>query len=268
MAVEVRGRVHIEDGPKRVRTYLGGVLIADTIRPKLVWEVPYYPAYYIPESDVRMDLLTPTSRTERSPSRGKARFFSIRAGVTVADNVAWHYPDSPMEGLRGLIRFDWDAMDSWFEEDEEVFTHPRDPRHRVDILASSRHVEVVANGVKVADSHHPRMLFETGLPTRYYLPLVDVRTDLLRSSPKSTGCAYKGTASYWSVEVDDDLVEDLVWTYTTPLPESVKLAGLACFYNERVDIYVDGVLQDRPVTVFWPPPSLGSRARRVQPRGE
>ena len=160
-----------------------------------------------------------------------------------------------MEGLRSLVRFDWAAMDAWFEEDEQVFTHPRDPHHRVDILASSRHIEVVVNGVKMADSHSLRLLFETSLPTRYYLPLVDVRMDLLRPSRKATGCAYKGTASYWSLEVGGDLVDDVVWTYPTPLPESVKIAGLASFYNERVDIVVDGVLQERPVTVFGPRPA-------------
>lgn len=261
MAVEVRGRVHIEEGAKRVRVYLGGVPIADTIRPRLVWEVPHYPAYYIPEGDVRMDKLTPSTHTDRSPSRGEARFFSVGVGDRVAEDAAWHYPDSPMEGLRGLIRFDWDAMDAWFEEDEQVYTHPRDPHHRIDILASSRHIEVVVNGVTVADSHSPRLLFETSLPTRYYLPFVDVRMDLLRTSRKSTGCAYKGTASYWSVEVGGELVEDVVWTYPTPLPESAKIAGLASFYNERVDIVVDSVLQERPVTMFGPrPPSAGTVA--------
>jgi len=248
--LEAQEPVRIEAGAKRVRTYLGGELIADTIRPTLVWEVPYYPAYYFPERDVRMELLTPTDRTERSPSRGEARYFTVGSGTAGAEDAAWHHPDSPVEALRGLIRFDWAAMDAWFEEDEEVYTHPRDPYSRVDILASSRHVEVVVNGVQVADSTHPRLLFETGLPPRYYVPLVDVRMDLLRPSAKVTGCAYKGTAGYWSVEADGEVFEDLVWTYKTPLPESVKIAGLVSFYNERVDLYVDGVLQERPRTMF------------------
>jgi uncharacterized protein (DUF427 family) len=250
MAVETRGRVRIEQGAKRVRTYLGGELVADTLRPKLVWEVPYYPAYYLPQEDVRMELLTPTDHTERSPSRGEARYFTVRAGDRTAENAAWHYPDSPMEGLRGLIRFDWEAMDAWFEEDEEVFVHPRDPHKRVDILASSRHVEVVIGGEKVADSHHPRLLFETDLPTRYYLPLVDVRMDLLRPSAKVTRCPYKGTATYWSVETSGGLARDIVWTYKAPVLESAKIAGLVCFYNERVDLIVDGVAQERPRTQF------------------
>jgi uncharacterized protein (DUF427 family) len=141
-------------------------------------------------------------------------------------------------------------MDEWLEEDEPVYTHPRDPYHRVDILASSRHVEVTIDGVLVADSHQPRILFETGLPPRYYLPLAAVRFDLLRPSTTVTHCPYKGAATYWSVEVAETLHPDLVWIYRAPLAESQKIAGLACFYNEKVDIAVDGVLQDRPHTPF------------------
>ncbi len=244
------GGLRVEPGPKRVRTYLGGELVADTIRPWLVWEVPHYPAYYLPRDDVRTHLLAPTERTELSVDRGQARYFTIKAGGREAVDAAWHYPDSPIEALRDLIRFDWHAMDAWFEEDEEVDVHPRDPYVRVDVLASSRHVEVVLGGVTVADSRQPRLLFETGLPTRYYLPLVDVRLDLLRTSSRTTRCPYKGTASYWSVEIDGQLFEDVVWTYKAPLLESVKVAGLACFWNERVNLFVDGVDQQRPQRPF------------------
>ena len=250
VVTEARGRVRVEDGRKRVRTYLGGELVADTIQAKLVWEVPYYPTYYIPEQDVRMELLTPTDRREHSPSRGEAHYFSIKSGSRVAADGAWTYPESPLPELQGLVRFDWEAMDAWFEEDEEVYVHPRDPYSRVDILSSSRHVEVVVNDVKVADSHQPRLLFETGLPTRYYLPQVDVRLDLLRPSETTSRCPYKGTANYWSVEAGDQVVEDLAWVYRTPVQESVRIAGLACFYNEKVDLYVDGVLEERPHTKF------------------
>ena len=181
---------------------------------------------------------------------GRARYFTVKGGDRVAIDAAWHYPDSPLEELRGLIRFDWEAMDAWFEEDEEVYVHPRSPHTRVDVLSSSRYVEVVLNHLKVADSRQPRLLFETGLPTRYYLPLVDVRMDLLIPSSNITRCPYKGTASYWSVEVNGEVLDDLVWTYKTPVLESVKIAGLACFFNEKVDLYVDAVLQDRPKTPF------------------
>ncbi|MGH9023908.1 MAG: DUF427 domain-containing protein [Acidimicrobiia bacterium] len=148
--------------------------------------------------------------------------------------------------LRRLVRFDWKAMDAWFEEDDEALIHPRDPYHRVDILASSRHVEVTVNGVKVADSRQPLALFETGLRTRWYLPLVDVRMDLLRPSTTSSGCPYKGVASYWSLEAGGELFEDLVWSYRTPILESIKLTGRACFWPEKsdtVELLVDGIRQ-------------------------
>jgi uncharacterized protein (DUF427 family) len=141
-------------------------------------------------------------------------------------------------------------MDEWLEEDEPVYTHPRDPYSRVDILASSRHVRVELDGVTLAESRSPRILFETGLPVRYYLPISDLRMDLLRPSQTSTHCPYKGTAGYWSVEVNGKLYEDYVWIYRAPLPESQKIAGLACFYNEKVDLYVDGALQERPRSPF------------------
>ena len=136
-----RGRVRIEPGGKRVRAVLGGEVVADTARPVLVWEVPYYPAYYIPLADVRAEL-RPDGGTVHSPSRGDARTSTVVAGGREAQGAAWRYEDSPIEALRDLVRFDWAAMDAWFEEDEEVFTHPRDPYTRVDILASSRHVRI------------------------------------------------------------------------------------------------------------------------------
>ena len=141
-------------------------------------------------------------------------------------------------------------MDAWFEEDEEVFVHARDPYTRIDILPSSRHIEVVVNGVKVADSHQPRLLVETGLPTRYYLPKTDVRMDLLTSTDTTTQCPYKGEAEYWSVTADGETFDDIVWGYRTPVEESMRAAGLVSFYNEKVDTYIDGVLQDRPKSVF------------------
>jgi uncharacterized protein (DUF427 family) len=243
--------MRIEPTAKRIRTYLGGELVADTTRARLVWESRPYPAYYLPRDDVRMELLSPAGPGRRSDERGEAVTFDVKGGGgRVATGGAWAYPESPVAELRDLIRFDWNAMDAWFEEDEEVFVHPRDPHQRIDILSSSRHVEVVVNGVRVADSRQPRLLFETGLPTRYYLPLTDVRLDLLRPSDTLTRCPYKGTASYWSVEADGEVVPDLVWTYRTPVLESAKIAGLACFFNERVDLYVDGELQERPRTGF------------------
>lgn len=244
-----RGAVRVERGAKRVRAYLAGRMVADTRRPFLVWEIPYYPAYYIPLHDVVADL-EPTGKTEHSPSRGEAQMFDVRVEGATAESAARRYPSSPLEVLRDLVRFDWAAMDEWLEEDEPVYTHPRDPYKRVDILASSRHIRVVVDGVTVADSVRPHILFETGLPPRYYLPLPDIRTELLIPSGTETHCPYKGTAGYWALDTGHGVHRDLVWVYRAPLPESQKIAGLACFYNEKVDLYVDGELQDRPSTPF------------------
>jgi uncharacterized protein (DUF427 family) len=247
---ETRGRIRIERAAKRVRVYLGGVAVADTTRPLLVWEKPYYPTYYFPVADVRTELLEADGGVARSPSRGDGVTFTVRAGGSEAAAAALRYEDSPLEGLRDAIRFEWDAMDAWFEEDEQVFTHPRDPYTRVDTLASSRHVRVEVDGVTVAESSKPTLLFETGLPVRYYLPRTHVRTDLLTATDSVSHCPYKGQAEWGSVRAGDRVHEDLAWSYRTPLPESQKIAGLVAFYNEKVDLYVDGVLQDRPYTKF------------------
>jgi uncharacterized protein (DUF427 family) len=241
-----RGRVRVEPGAKRVRTYLGGELVADTSRPVLVWEVPYYPTYYLPVEDVQADLLVPDGTMSHSPSRGDGRVFTVKAGGRQAPGAALRYPESPIEELRDLVRLEWGAMDAWFEEDEEIFTHPRDPHTRVDVLPSSRQVRVEVDGVTVAESGSPHLLFETGLPVRYYLPRTHVRMDLLTPTDTVSHCPYKGQARYWSVRAGGTEHADLAWSYPTPLPESIRTAGLVAFYNEKVDIYVDGVLQDRP----------------------
>ena len=165
-----RGRIRLETSPKRVRVQLDGLTVADSSRAVLVWEKPYYPTYYFPIADVRIDLLVPDSGVSHSPSRGDGTLYTVTAGGRTAPGAAVRYAQSPIPELQDLVRFDWDAMDHWFEEDEEVYTHPRDPYTRVDILASSRRVQVEVDGVIVADSTSPRLLFETGLPTRYYFP--------------------------------------------------------------------------------------------------
>lgn len=241
-----RGRVRVERSAKRVRTYLGGRVVADTARALLVWEVPYYPAYYFPLEDVEESALKRTEKTKHSPSRGDGVVCTVTSGGAEAPEAALAYPESPLEAVRGHVRFDWDAMDAWFEEDEQVYVHPRDPYTRVDILPSSRHVRVEVDGVTVADSRAARILFETGLPARYYLPKTDVRLDLLEHTDTVTHCPYKGSAEYWSVNGH----EDLAWSYRTPLPESERVAGLIAFYNEKLDIYVDGELEERPKTTF------------------
>jgi uncharacterized protein (DUF427 family) len=239
----------VERSDKRVRAYLGQEVVADTTHPLLVWEVPYYPAYYIPSSDIRAELVQ-TPVIDHSPSRGDADVYDVKVARATAPGAARRYRNSPIEEIRDAVHLEWNAMDEWLEEDELVYVHPRDPYTRVDILASSRHVRVVVDGETIADSHQPRILFETGLPPRYYLPLPDVRMDLLTPSQTETHCPYKGTATYWHLDVNGHHYEDFVWIYRAPLPESQKIAGLAAFYNEKIDLYVDGVLQERARTKF------------------
>jgi uncharacterized protein (DUF427 family) len=243
-------RVRLESANKRIRTYLGGELVAETTKPLLVWEKPYYPVYFFPEADVRLDLLTATGETRRSPSRGPATLYTVATTSRKAEGAAYRHIDSPVEELRDHVAFTWGAMDAWFEEDEEVYVHARDPYTRVDVLPSSRHIEVMVDGVKVADSHSGRFLYETGLPTRYYLPKTDVRMDLLEATDLHTECPYKGVASYYDVVVNGERRENIVWWYPFPTEESSRVAGLVSFYNEKVDIYVDGKQLERPKTMF------------------
>jgi len=164
----------------------------------------------------------------------------------------WSYeqPLAGREDIAGLRAFYWRKVDAWFEEDDEIFVHAKDPYSRVDVLNSSRHVVVAIDGEVLADTVRPRLLFETGLPTRYYIPKADVRMDLLTPTDTSTQCPYKGVAEYWSARVGDEEHDDIAWSYPFPIPECPKIEGLVCFFNERTDITVDGELQPRPRTAW------------------
>jgi uncharacterized protein (DUF427 family) len=216
----------------------------------LLHEAEHLPVYYFPEEDVRMDLLEESDHTTHCPFKGDASYRSVRVGDKVSENAAWSYPE-PIDSARplaGLIAFYWRKLDHWYEEDEEVFVHPRDPYHRVDVLDSSRHVKVTVNGEVVAETERPKLLFETGLPPRYYIPPEDVREEVLVPSDGLTRCPYKGVASYYSVEAGEGRVEDLVWYYPGPIAAAGKIKGLLCFFNEKVDLEVDGEMQERPQT--------------------
>ena len=239
--------VHIEFSPRRVRTYFGGKLIADSDRALLVYETKRPPAYWFPIADVRMGYLQRQKPSDASTDTVRWR---LAVNGRVAEKAARAYanPDGDRVALEGHLTFYWDEMDAWFEEDEEVFVHPRDPYSRVDTVHSSRHVRVEVGGVVVAETHRPVLLFETGLPTRYYIPKQDVRMDLLVPTASVTRCPYKGVARYWSGPVGDEMIQDFAWGYPAPIPECPKIESLLSFYNERVDLYVDGVLQDHPIT--------------------
>lgn len=245
MATEQRGRVRTEPSAKRLRAFLGGQLVLDTARPLLVWEIPYYPAYYVPATDLVAEVEA-TGKTEHSPSRGDGEVLTLRTADHEAVGAALRYPDSPIEALRDQVRVDWGAMDAWYEEDEEVFTHPRSPYARIDILPTSREVVVRAGDVELARTTRAHALFETGLPTRWYVPRVDVRMDLMRPSETVTQCPYKGAASHLHAAVGDERIEDAAWSYPTPLPESERIAGLVAWYDDRVTVEVDGEVQGQP----------------------
>lgn len=234
--------LYFEDSPRRVRVVFNGHTVADSRRVKLLHETGRTPVYYFPEADVRQDLLRPSGQTSRSPHKGIEARWSVIAGDRAAEAAAWRYSDSPESAsfLAGYYAFQWDSMDAWYEEDEQVFVHARDPYHRVDVRDSSRHVRVVIEGELVAETRRPKLLFETGLPTRYYIPRDDVRSDLLEESDRHTGCPYKGTASYYSVRTPIRLVRDVVWYYPEPLAEAAGIRNLLAFYNERVELEVDG----------------------------
>lgn len=243
MAV-ARGR--IEPSPRRVRGFLGHQLVFDTTSARYVWEVPYYPQYYVPFCDVRPGFLLDEDHPQRVQF-GQSRTFSLVGASQTHPSAARVFDDG---AVAGLVRFDWEPL-TWFEEDEPIYGHPRNPYARVDALRSHRRVTVELDGVLLADTHSPVLLFETGLPTRYYIDRTDVSFEHLAPSSTETLCPYKGvTSEYWSVRAGGGVVPDLAWSYHTPLPAVAPIANLLAFYNEKLDITVDGVKLARPRTQF------------------
>jgi uncharacterized protein (DUF427 family) len=239
----------VEPSPRWIRVRFGDVIVADSKRALLLIQYGpgQLPTYYMPQDDVRMDLLAPITPAQPTD---QITYYHLRVGNQVGDRTAWIQQNSSPElaALRGYVSFDWNSMAAWYEEDEEIFVHARDPHKRVDVLASSRHVRVMIGGTTVAETRRPALLFETHLPTRYYIPQEDVRTEYLEPTSHTTRCPYKGVATYWSVRIGEHLAKDVVWSYASPIPECPKITGLLCFFNERVDLYVDGELQPRPQT--------------------
>ncbi len=241
--------IRIELSPKWVRAVFGGQVIADSREVLLVWDRSRTPVYYFPEKDVRMNFMTPSDLHTKSDTKGEASYYNLKVGEKESENAVWYHAkpstSDPSLGappdLKGYVAFVWGEMDAWYEEGEEVFVHPHDPYHRIDVLSSARNVRVVLGGMTVAESNRPVLLFETGFPTRYYLPKADVRFDLLRPSDTISRCAYKGEARYYSVEVEGKLVKDIVWYYRFPTTEVSKIVNNLAFYSENVDaVFVDG----------------------------
>ncbi len=249
---------HVEPVPRRIRAFLAGEKVLDTTRALYVWEWPNYPQYYIPLTDVRPDLLISEGHSQQS-RRGKFEAHALRVGEVDRPAAARLLADSPLAELSGTVRFDWTALDAWFEEDEQVFVHPRNPYVRVDALRSTRPVRVELNGVVLAESPSPVMVFETGLPTRYYINQTEINFEYLDPSGTVTACPYKGTTSrYWSVRTGDTVHPDLAWAYDFPTRQLLPIAGLVAFYNEKVDLYLSGHRLERPKTHFFAPADSSS----------
>lgn len=244
--IAARGR--IEPAPRRVRAVLAGRTVVDTTRALYVWEWAGYPQYYVPLADVDPTVLV----DEHHPlhlQQGLAHRHGLRVGDTNRPGAARVHRSDAAAGLAGTVRLDWAALDAWYEEDEQVFVHPRNPYTRVDAIRSSRPVRVELDGVVLAETTSPVMVFETGLPTRCYVPRTSVRFEHLEPTGTVTECPYKGaTSGYWSVRVGGTMHEDVAWSYDFPTRQLLPVAGMVAFYNEAVDHVVDGELLPRPVT--------------------
>lgn len=241
---------HIEPVPRRIRAVLGERVVLDTLRALYVWEWGPYPQYYIPLADVDPETLVDEEATERR-RRGTARLHGLRVGDLHRPGAVRVYGEDALPGLPGTARFDWDALDAWFEEDERVYVHPRNPYARVDALRSTRRVRIELEGVVLAETSSPVMLFETGLPPRHYINRTEVDLERLVPTETITACPYKGTTSdYWSVRIGETLHPDLAWSYAFPTLPLAQIAGMVAFFDERVDVIVDGELMLRPTTPF------------------
>lgn len=235
---------------QRIRAFVGGEAVVDTRGAHLLHERGLLPVYCFPPGDVRGDLLEPTEHRTHCPHKGDASYWTIRVGDRSEENAVWSYeePHEPVAFIGGHRAFYWHAADEWYVEDEQVFGHPRDPFHRIDVYETAVHVRVSLDGELLAESRRAKVLYETGLPPRFYLPAEDVRAELLEPSERKTRCAYKGSASYWHVRVGDRLEDDLVWTYPDPQHDGEPVRDLLCFFNERVDLELDGEPIERPET--------------------
>lgn len=244
--------------PQRIRALVAGETLVDTLDAKLLHETGHLPLYYLPEDDVRFDLLEPSEKRTHCPHKGDASYWSIHVGDRTEPDAVWAYrePIEPAAFLRGHVALYWNRVDEWFAEDDQLFGHPRDPFHRIDVHPTTRRVRVLVGGEVVADTVRAQALFETSLPPRWYIPAEDVRMDLLEPSETKTRCAYKGSASYWHVRAGETFEDDVVWTYAEPQHDAEAVRGMLCFFNERVDIELDGVVGERPVTQW-------SRAERT-----
>lgn len=235
-------RLLFEPFPRRVRAVFSGETVLDTTSGMLLHESNLLPQLYLPRDDVRDDLQTRTAHRTHCPFKGDASYWSVTVGDRTADNALWSYLDPlPDAGwLSGHVALYWASMDAWFDEDEEVHGHLRDPYHRVDVRATNVKVRIVVEGDIVAATGRSKLLSETGLQNRFYVPPEDVRTELLEPSAKHTVCPYKGTASYRTLRVGNRRISDAAWFYPEPLENALKIRNHLCFLAEGIEIEIDG----------------------------
>jgi uncharacterized protein (DUF427 family) len=244
-----KGWLYLEPSPRRIRGIVGDQVVVDCRAPMLFFEHGQLPRYYFPRESVRTDLLMPNGRTETAQGKGTARYVDLALGDRVVDNAGWTYESDGglVPDLRPYVAFYWRSMDRWLEEDMEALAHARDPYHRVDAVPSSRRVRVSVDGEVLAESERTVVIFETALPPRWYFPPDDVRAGLEPSDLRTT-CAYKGHASYWSVQVGDGFRANLAWTYEQPRRDAEPVRDMVCFFNEQVDLQLDDEAAERPVS--------------------
>jgi len=232
--------LYLHDVDKRIRGVLAGQTVVDTRNGKLLHESAMLPQWYLPLTDIRSDLLVESDSITHCPFKGDASYYSLRVDDRLVEDAIWTYrtPLPEASWLDGLAGFYFDRLDSWYQEDDEVFGHPRDPFHRVDTHRTSRHVSVRAGAETVADTRRAIALFETGLEVRYYLPAEDVATELLAPSETSSLCPYKGTAGYRSLTVGAQTVVDAARSYAVPFAEASEIAGYVSFDGSGIEVLV------------------------------
>jgi uncharacterized protein (DUF427 family) len=234
-----RHKILFSPFPRRVRAIFGDETLFDTDSAMLLHESNILPALYVPVADVRFDLLTKTEHSTHCPFKGDASYWTITAGGRTSENSVWGYetPTTEAPWLEGYLAMYWDQLDQWFDEDEEVFDHLRDPYHRIDVRPTSRRVRVSSGGQVIAETTRAQVLSETGFSNRYYVPAADVRTDLFEKSLTTTHCPYKGDSAYWTL-VGDQRVDDVAWSYSTPFDESLRVANHWSFDGDDVVVEV------------------------------
>jgi uncharacterized protein (DUF427 family) len=234
-------RIYFEAYPPRLRALVGDRVVLDSVRGRLLHETGIPPRVYVPLEDLDPALLERTATTTHCPFKGDASYWTLRVDGRVLDDAVWAYeqPLPAAQWLAGYASLYWGKVDAWFVEDERVYGHLRDPYHRVDVHETSRAARVRVGDTVIAETTRAKLLFETGLPARIYVPGADLAGGLLSPAPRRTVCPYKGEASYWHLTVDGRRIEEAAWSYEAPLPDAIKVQGHVCFDAEGVETELD-----------------------------